>query len=154
VLNDLEVASIYLAQYPDLRRQRIAVKLEPDSAYAQFKLVAKLIEQGHPDEAKGELAALLRLDPNGWMALFAQGALALVEGSPEKAAEFARKAADSGPVELGNFHFLLGCACQKQGKLREAREAFRIALRCTLDDNDAQMARSVLADINEKIGSD
>jgi len=155
VLNDLETTADYLSQHRELRLRRIAAKLQPDSAYAHFKLAVMLALDDQRDEARQELPALARLNSTGAMTNVLGALLALHDKQFDDTIAFAQKALDQGwPAHDSTLHMLLGNAYYAQGRFTEARDELRAVLRGTPDEKIARAARRTIARINETIGSD
>jgi tetratricopeptide (TPR) repeat protein/TolB-like protein len=153
VRNDLEATADYLSQVGgDIKFRRIAIKLDPDSAFAHFKLAMKYIGRDQLEEARAELPEVVRLDSAGAMAGCLKAFLALRDKRPDEAVELAKNALEKGwPGHDGSVHMILGDAYMQQGKFIEARTAFRAALRRSPDSSPARRA---IARINETIGTD
>jgi len=93
-----------------------------------------------------------RVDSAGAMAKCLKAFLALHDKKPDEAVEFANDALKRGwPTHDGTVHMILGDAYYQQRKLREARTAFRAALRRS---PDSAAARRAIARINEIMGAD
>ncbi len=154
VFNDVQATADYLAQTHDVRRAQIAIKLDPASGIARYNLAATLLLAQKLEEAREQLTALEKLDPDGPLTDGLRAMLALHDKKYAEAADFARKGLPAWPRGDGNLHFILGTACLRQGQLRDARDAYRTALLRSLNDEPAQTARRAIANINAQIGTD
>jgi len=155
VLDDLQAIAHHLVQLKDpdrvLARRRLAVKLHPNFAWAQFALMRSLCKADQWDEARRIFESVLELEPDGCEVYLWRGIFADHDGDLDTAADCLRKASALNP-ENALAHFGLGEILGRQGKLKEAREEFRACLRYTQDANTADNARKMIAQINEKIG--
>ena len=75
------------------------------------------------------------------------------EGKLDEAVGLLRMALELVP-DQGKTWLVLAAICDTQGKLREERDALRMALRCELPEVVADKVRRSLASINEEIGND
>jgi tetratricopeptide (TPR) repeat protein len=155
VMNDLEATAEYLCQSSDLRLRQIAAKLQPESAYVRFKLASKYAVEEQWPEAAQELAVLERLEKDGAHTYCLRAILALHDKKLDETVELATKALQRGwPVHDGFPYFILGRVYYEQGRLSEAREAFRAMLSRAPDEQRAKVARRCIARINEILGND
>jgi predicted Zn-dependent protease len=104
-----------LPHLEELRRQH------PDDPQVLVRLACCLNTLNRPDEAKTILDAVLATDPNLTPALQGRAQVALQQGNPEEAEEWARKAMALDPYDYQvNYLFY---QCLKQcGKKKEAEE--------------------------------
>ncbi len=153
LLNDVQAVAAYLVNCRDLRRVRLAAKLQPEWALVNFKLAFELVNEDRLDEARPILAKALNLEPNGWMANAARGQLAEKENRPKEAVRFYQKALEENP-DFGQTRMRLAEIYLDQGRWLEARNECRLALRGWLLDDDAESVRRTLAMLNEKVGND
>jgi len=155
ILDDLQAIAHHLVQLKDpdreLAQRRLAVKLHPGFAWAQFALIRSLCEAEQWEEAHNVFESVLQIEPDGWEVSLWQGIFAEHDGSLDAAADCLRKALALNP-ESAFAHFGLGNLLRRQGKLKEAREEFRACLRYTQDTNTADNARKMITQINEQIG--
>ncbi|HUV62547.1 MAG TPA: tetratricopeptide repeat protein [Sedimentisphaerales bacterium] len=155
ILDDVQAIAHHLAQLEDpereLAQRRLAVKLHPGFAWGQFALIRSLCKAEQWDEARNVFESVLQLEPDGWDVYLWRGIFADHDGDPDAAVEYLRKASGLNP-ESALVHFGLGNIFGRQGKLKEAREEFRVCLRYTQDANTADNARKMIAQINEQIG--
>jgi tetratricopeptide (TPR) repeat protein len=155
VMNDLETAADYLSQRGELRLRQIAVKLQPDSIYAQFKLGVRYAVEEQWPQAREQLAILERLAPNGCHTCCLKAMIAYQDKKLDETVDFGHKALDRGwPAHDGFVHFILGRAYYDQLRFGEAREAFRTVVRRASDEKLAKVARRCIARINEIVGDD
>lgn len=153
-LDDLQAVGLHMSQLDgDILRCRAAVKLIPDFAPAQFNLAFLLFEAGQPNGANQVLQDALRLDPEGWLADYAQGAAAAYSGRWEQAVKHLQRSLEVNP-DWDKSYFLLGKALQMQGNLNESREKYRSYLRNQLQSDFAESAHHAIAQINEKLGAE
>ena len=153
LLDDYQAVVSHLHQQDDLRSLRLAVKLQPDSALAQFNLAIQLLDAGLTGEADRTLAAGLRLAPGTCLAEYAQAQRAACAGRWTDAEAHFRAAAQLNP-DFDKTYFLLAQSLREQGKLKEAREQYRAYLAHELQPDFADEARRAIADINEKLGNE
>jgi tetratricopeptide (TPR) repeat protein len=154
VLDDLQAVAVYLhQQHRDLPRLRLAVKLQPNSALAQFNLAMNLMSDHRLNEARLVLDTALRLEPDSWLAHSAQGYLAGWSGQWAEAERQLRQAKDLNP-DSGKARLFLAESLRNQGKLKEAREEYRAALSLDLEPQFCEGVRRTVAQINEKLGTD
>ncbi|UCC96572.1 MAG: tetratricopeptide repeat protein [Phycisphaerales bacterium] len=155
ILDDLQVIAHHLVQSKDpdrdLARRRLAVKLHPDFAWAQFALMKSLCEAEQWNEAHNVFESVLQLEPDSCEVYLWRGIFAAHDGDLDAAADCLRKASELNP-ESASARLGLGKLLIQQGKLREAREELRAYLRYTLDADKADTARTMIAQINEQIG--
>ena len=152
VLDDWQTLAVHLHQQSgDLPRLRLAVKLEPASAMAQFNLAMALMSDRSLNEARLVLQTGLRLEPDSWRAHCAQGYLAGWEGRWPQAIEHLRRAVALNP-DGDNSRFFLAEALRTRGQFAEAREEYRGFLRSQSGSGFTEPARRAIAQINEKLG--
>ncbi len=155
ILDDLQAIAHHLVQLKDpdrvLAQRRLAVKLHPDFAWAQFALIRSLCESEQWDEARIVFESALELEPDGCEVYLWRGIFADHAGDLDAAAGHLRKALELNP-ENALAHLGLGEIFGRQGKLSEAREEFRASLRYAQNADTADNARKMIAQINEKIG--
>ncbi len=155
ILDDLQAIAHHLVQLEDpdraLAQRRLAVKLHPGFAWAQFALMKSLCEAEQWDEAHNVFESVLQLEPDRWDAYLWRGIFADHDGDLDAAAGYLRKALELNP-ESASTHSGLGRLLGRQGKWREAREEFRACLRYAQDAKTADKARKMIAQINEQIG--
>jgi len=151
--DDYQVVVNQLNQMDDLPRNRLAVKLQPESALSQFNLAGQLMNQDQWDEGRLVLQTALKLDAKGWMAHGGQGMLAWHDGQPELAVTHLRKALELYPLEA-SFHYFFAFVLSEQGQIKEARDEFRACLKYRPQAEQEVEARRAIAKINEKIGTE
>jgi tetratricopeptide (TPR) repeat protein len=152
-LDDLQTIAFQLNQSEEVTRCRMAAKLHPDSALTQFNLSLALMGAQQWEEARRVLTIALRLESNGCKAHYAQGLMAFHDGETERAMGHFRKASEFMP-EDAHVHFFLASALHAQGKLKEARDAYRASLRYQPRDYIAERARRAIVQINAQVGTD
>ena len=150
--DDYQAVVNHMNQSSELSQARMAVKLQPDCALAQFNLALKLMQLSQTDEARDVLETALQLDSDGWVAHFAQGMLARHEGRTEIAMSELRKAADMDPLDA-NAYYSLAHVLWEQSQFKESRKAFRACLNCRPNSMQETEARHAIAVINEKFGA-
>jgi tetratricopeptide (TPR) repeat protein len=151
VLDDLQAVAAYLHQQAgDLPRMRVAVKLQPDSAMAQFNLATTLMAAAQWDEARQVMRTATGLESDSWMARCALGIFAGCQGRWPQAETILLAALEANP-EASKARFFLAEVRREQGRLREARADYRRYLRheLELDATFAPRARRAIAQINE-----
>jgi tetratricopeptide (TPR) repeat protein/TolB-like protein len=137
----------------DLPRLRLAAKLDPNSGISLYKLAFGLLDNERLEEGRSVLNKALSLDPNGWMAGWAQGLVAYHDLEYTQAASFFRKSIEINP-DRGETHAWLGKVLFETGRHREARAELRAGLRCGLERDSSDHAIRLIAEINEQIGPD
>ena len=151
VLDDLQAVAVYLhQQVSDIPRCRVAVKLTPDSAMAQFNLAFNLMHAQQLNEARLVLQTAMKLDSRPDLAAGAQGYLAVCNRDWPHAQAFLEKSLALNPNQ-DNVRFLLAATLQIQGKLREARAGYRDYLRHQEQPQYTDMALHEIAQINEAL---
>ena len=155
ILDDVQAIAHHLVQLKDsgreLARARVAMKLHPEFVWTQFALIRSLCNAGQWDEARRVFESVQKSEPDGCEVYLWRGIFADHEGDLEAAAGYLRKALELNP-ENALAHLGLGEISRRQGKLKEAREAFRICLRYAQDADTANSTRKMIAQINEQIG--
>lgn len=151
VVDDFQAVIDYLIQFDDVERNRIACKLDPGSARAQFALASALVREELWKEAGERLPAIARLDTNGWMTMVVQAEFAAHEEHWDDAIVLLRKAVERNP-DNGDTHVRLGLALVVQQKFRAAREAFEAGLRSQPGERNADIARQGIAKIDRAVG--
>jgi tetratricopeptide (TPR) repeat protein/TolB-like protein len=151
--DDYQAVVWQLNQSRDLSRQRLAVKLQPDSALSQFNLALELMNRDQWSEARLVLQTALKLDSESWFAHGSQGLLALEAGRMEPAVTHLRRAVELYP-SAAELHHALATALWKRGQFREAREEFRACLKYQPEPTQAAESRHAIAEINEKLGTE
>lgn len=150
VLDDLQALAAYLCQQQaDLPRLRLATKLQPDLAIAQFNLALNLISDQRMNEARLVLETALRLEPNSWLAHCSQGYCAGCLGNWEEAEERLRRSVALNP-DSERTRLFLAETLVRRGKLPEAREEFRACVRIAYEPQVKAAALRGLAQLNEK----
>ena len=151
--DDYQAVVTQLNQSSELSLNRLAVKLQPDSAISQFNLASQLLTLGQWKEGESVLQTALKLDSESWIAHAIQGFVARHDGQLELAVTHLRKAVELSPLDAG-IRFQLGSVLWKQGWLSEAREEFRAGLKNGPDAKQEADARHAIAMINEKLGAE
>jgi tetratricopeptide (TPR) repeat protein len=119
-------------------------------------LVAGLIRAGQVPEARRVFAEIPPPESQDYDAALywcLAGEPALVERNWDRAKECLLKALAIDPRD-SYAHFNLARAYVGQDQLAEARASFRACLRYGPDEGTADIARTAIAQINEKIGVD
>ena len=155
ILDDLQATALHLSQLGgDIPRKRIAVKLLPKFALANFNLAFALMEAGRMKEAGSSLEAGLQVEPESWMAHYAQGMMEGFQNRWEQAANYLQKSLAVNP-DWDKAYFFLAIALRNQGKLKESREQYRAYLRHQFQSDDStEEARHAIAEINEELGEE
>lgn len=151
ILDDLQTIAHHLSQYRDIPRCRVAAGIEPHAALVQFNLVVALVNANLWEEVRPVVKVILQIEPERWIAQCAQGFLALHDEKIEQAVNHFRKAVEIIP-DAFHVRFYLAVALLAQGKLKEAREEFRVCLQNQPPSDVAEQARRAIAQINEQIG--
>jgi len=142
-----------LNQTHDLVQNRLAVKLQPDSALSQFNLALELMGHEQWDDARRVLQTALKLDSECFGAQVALGILDRHDGQLEVAVTRFRKASQLNPRE-GGIHFELAVALYDSKRFKEARDEFQICLKNQPEPDLVDDIRHAIAEINERIGAD
>ncbi|MGO8929170.1 MAG: tetratricopeptide repeat protein [Limisphaerales bacterium] len=143
VLDDAQTAGIHLASFGDLKSCQVACKLAPSLAFVRGGVFHGLAVEGRWEEAREELAAMTRLDPEAPETLESAAGLAYHEGKLDEEVRLLRQAIVMAP-HTAPLHLMLGSAYARQGKLSEARAAFEDALRYPMDEKRAEAAKQSL----------
>ena len=153
-LDDLQATAVHLTQFDgDVPRGRVAVKLLPNSALANFNLALNLMEVGQINEAGSALQAALQLESDSWLSHYAQGVMASCQSQWDQAVNQFRASLALNPA-WDKAYYLLAGVLGKQGKLKEAREQYRACLRHQLRPGLGDGARHAIAEINERLGEE
>jgi len=150
VLDDLQTMAFYMSELSGLQQKIIACRLAPDFALLRLSLLNAMLYRGGKNGAQEQLSAIMRLEPEGDIAFLARGEVALFEGNADAAVNFFQKAIQINP-SAGVAHRWLGDAYLRLGKLNDARESYRKALTCILNERDAEDVRRAIAQINEML---
>jgi len=157
ILDDMQTITSQLCEAAamDLHRSfyRPALKLRPDVASSQFSLAWALINAGEWQEARRMTEVARQAEPEHWKAYLIQGRLAYEDGDLDAAANYFRKAS-AIKTDDANSRYFLGELLTAQLKLEEAREEFRTGLQYDPEHSMAEVARRVIAMINESLGEE
>jgi Flp pilus assembly protein TadD len=128
------------------------VKLHPDSVWGQVRLASHLIKANDLVEGFKVVQSAQKIEPDRWDSYICLGLLAAKTGDLAGAVTNFRMALAGNPKH-GPSHFLLAWAYDKQGKLEEARDEYRMALlyNSLLSSEDKATVLRAIADINEKL---
>jgi Tfp pilus assembly protein PilF len=149
VLDDLQAIGVYVSELPDMKFSVIACKLAPNLPIVQLNLFEKLLQENRRDEARGVLSAIKQLHADSDTIKYAEADLALHGGKTENAIGLLRQSIATRPNQ-GTYHNLLAEAYVQEGKLAEAREAFRDALRCPLTTEEAERIKRRINEIESR----
>jgi tetratricopeptide (TPR) repeat protein len=148
ILDDLQTAAVHISAAGDLRLSQIAAKLAPSLAVVQASLFNDLISAGRNREAKAQLAIMERVHPAGPMPHYASAVIDLQEGNTQHAIEKLRRAVEMAP-QTDLFYATLGFAYSQQGKLNQALDAYRDALRYAKHERAAKLSREAIDRISQ-----
>jgi tetratricopeptide (TPR) repeat protein len=159
ILDDVEAIALHMCHQKgtdinNVAFSQIATKLRPDLAWPSLYLADALADSNQLEEAETVLARCSQLDSDLWRAVAygIRGMLAMRKGDLNAAETHLHKAAELYP-DNASARDTFGCVLLEQGKLDEAREEFRAALRCgNATPSIAAEARRTIALINEWIG--
>jgi tetratricopeptide (TPR) repeat protein/TolB-like protein len=153
VLDDYQAVANHLHQQDDLRLVRLAVKLQPDSALAQFNLAFHCLRAGLNEEGDRALAEGLRIAPGTYLAEYGLGLQAAAAGRWAAAAEHLGMAVRLNP-DFDRTYYVFAQVLREQGTLKEAREQYRAFLDHESQPGLGDQARRAVAEINEKLGNE
>jgi tetratricopeptide (TPR) repeat protein len=148
--NNREGDAMALAAY------RAGLKLWPDSRQGRVCLAGALYRAGQAPEARRVFAEISQPKSVDWEASIywsLAGEAGAAEEHWEQAQECLLKSISICPTQSA-AHFNLGRIYLSQGRLAEARTAFRTCLRHEPSDLMAGLARAAIAQINEQIDVD
>ena len=148
VWDDLRAIAMNLSQSRELLKQRIACKLVPDCANFQFRLAVVLIYENQTNEVPQVLECALKLESDSATAYTARAYWEFCQRRFDQTIELVQKSLELDPYQ-GPAYFLLGEAFLKQGRLSEARNAWRISLSCGLPDGTSEGVHERIAQANE-----
>ena len=149
-VNDLQFLAIYLAQLHEVEPERIALKLQPDLALAQFNLFFDLCKKEDFKEAAKELDKGLEMDSKSGLSYVARGYWEYRNGRFQLAAHYFRESLDL--ERDGKTQFLLADTFVKQRRWDEALTELRGYLQDWPSDQFAGEARKLVLLISEKNG--
>ena len=153
-LDDLQVVAHQLFQLPGspggVDRCRVAIKLDPESAWGRARLATALLFAGREDEAVAAVEQVERREPGRWDTLALRGILAGRGNRFEAAEAHFRRALFLYPRNA-TLHQSLASVLGEQGRLIEARDELRIALRLGLGGDEESGARHRVIQIGRKI---
>ena len=171
VVDDLQALADYLHQQnDDIPLDRIAVKLDPDSAFAHHQLICALLNEcfkrsggqreitdqsrliAQRAEAKLLLHKALRLDPDSYQANYVKGVVAAAENDAEQAEISLRQSCEQNP-RFDKANYLLAQVLQNRGKLKEALTYYHAFLDCATEAGGQPEARHAIAEINEQLAA-
>jgi tetratricopeptide (TPR) repeat protein/TolB-like protein len=159
ILDDIGTIALQMCQQDATPTEEVSfceigAKLCPDLPWPSLHLAKALTDSNQFEEAETVLARCSQLDSDLWRA-FAygiRGMLAMGKRDLNTAETHLHKAAELYP-DNASARDTYGCVLLEQGKLDEAREEFRAALRCgNATPSIAAEARRTIALINEWIG--
>jgi tetratricopeptide (TPR) repeat protein len=153
VLDDLQAIAFYMSLFENFEKAKIALRLAPDLAPVQMNFMAGLIDAGRWEEVDNLVSRIMRSDGDGWISYFMQAQVARHKNNLPLAIELARKAMVDNP-QNGAIYSLLADMYWSAGRLNEAEEAFRNALRCPLDEKQTQMAKWAILKIEDARAKD
>jgi tetratricopeptide (TPR) repeat protein len=122
-------------------RQRV------NSANNNYQTALSRLADGNFSEAEKLFRESVRLAPAYGPALHSLGALLLDRGSPEKALDFLRRAAEANPLNADTW-YSLGLAYSKSGKVPEALDASN---RAVILNEDDERYRQLLSDLRRRL---
>jgi len=149
VLDDVQTAGVQLASFGNLQSCQAACKLAPDLIFVRGGVFHGLAVEGRWQEARAQLAVMMRLAPDAPETLESRAGLAFHERKLDEEIQLLCRAIEMAP-HTGPLHAMLGSAYVQQGKLREARAAFEKALRYPMDEERAEMSKQTLAWIKDQ----
>jgi tetratricopeptide (TPR) repeat protein len=123
------------------------IRQQVERANRSYEAGMSRLEARASSDAEKLLTEAVHLAPSYGPALSALGTLLLDRGSPEKAANFLKRAVEANPINAASW-FSLGAAYFKNGKLAEALQAAKRAV--VLNEEEGQYQR-LLDEIQEKI---
>ena len=150
VRDDLQAIADYLNQQEDVASNRVAVKLDPDSAIGWFNLACHLMAAGALNEAGQALEMGLRLDSESAIAHLTQGLLAARQEKWVEAAAWLGRAVELAP-RIGASRLAHAWVLESQGFHLEARDAYREALPVLFGVGDRATARRAISQLDEKL---
>ncbi len=92
----------------------------------------------------------MKLDPDGWMALYTEGILAASNRRWDVADSYLQQCLKLDP-EFPKLHYWLGNALYHEGKLADARDEYRKYLSGRTEDGAAEAARRSVIQINQEL---
>lgn len=131
---------------------RIALKLYPELAWQHVVLASILAEAERFGEAEAELERAQGLEPDRWDWFLVKGMIEAKRERPEPALAYLGEALQRNPGSALAYLWS-GLVFENQGKLREARDAYRAGLTHAADFNQQQTATRLLAQANERLGA-
>jgi Flp pilus assembly protein TadD len=106
---------------------RTVLKYQPQNRLALSNLAIVLSDEGRGTEAQAIRATLAKIDPTPPFYWFEQGMAALEDGNAQRARELFQKEVDRAG-DYHEFHFWLGVAFARLGRLDDARREMRLAI--------------------------
>jgi tetratricopeptide (TPR) repeat protein len=150
IRDDVHAVAAYLAGSHDTDTEEVGLKLAPNWATLHFSVALSRIYRSRCEDAKGPLEHGLRLDPDGWFALYTQGVWEMCEGRTQSAIDHLRKCLTLNP-DWSLAHFSLGTMLGRQGDLKAAGEELRAYLQGRTNPGLAAQASEALAYIHRKL---
>jgi len=142
---DFEMESEFLPQAVESYQQ--ALELAPDWVDAHINLGVALYQMGRVEEARGEFAAAVQLDPLSGISRYNLGCVLEEQGRIDEAIGQLRRAARAMPAHA-DVHFNLALAYEKRGERRLARLEWITYLRHAPSGPWADQARAHLRQLS------